>query len=109
GNCGSPIETEAGWLVLTHGVGPMRRYAIGALLLDREDPSHVLAHLPDPLLAPEEDEREGYVPNVLYSCGGMVHGGNLVLPFAFSDVGIRVALVRLPDLLDRLDEHRCDG
>ena len=109
GNCGSPIETEAGWLVLTHGVGPMRRYAIGALLLDREDPSHVIAHLPDPLLVPEEDEREGYVPNVLYSCGGMVHRGNLVLPYAFSDVGIRVALVRLPDLLDLLDEHRCDG
>ncbi len=109
GNCGSPIETEAGWLVLTHGVGPMRCYAIGALLLDREDPSHVIAHLPDPLLAPEEDEREGYVPNVLYSCGGMVHRDNLVIPYAFSDVGIKVALVQLPDLLDQLNEHRCDG
>ncbi len=109
GNCGSPIETEAGWLVLTHGVGPMRCYAIGALLLDREDPSHVIAHLPDPLLVPEEDEREGYVPNVLYSCGGMVHRDNLVIPYAFSDVGIKIALVQLPDLLDLLDKNRCDG
>ncbi len=109
GNCGSPIETEAGWLVLTHGVGPMRCYVIGALLLDLEDPSHVIAHLPDPLLVPEKDEREGYVPNVLYSCGGMVHRDNLVIPYAFSDVGIKVALVQLPDLLDQLNEHRCDG
>jgi predicted GH43/DUF377 family glycosyl hydrolase len=109
GNCGSPIETEAGWLVLTHGVGPMRRYAIGALLLDLQDPGNVIAHLPEPLLVPEEDEREGYVPNVLYTCGGMVHRDTLVLPYAFSDVGIKVALVRLPELIDRLAEHRCDG
>ena len=109
GNCGSPIETPAGWLVLTHGVGPMRRYAIGALLLDLEDPSQVIAHLPDPLLVPEEDEREGYVPNVLYSCGGMVHRDTLVIPYAFSDVAIKVALVQVPDLLDSLKEHSCDG
>jgi predicted GH43/DUF377 family glycosyl hydrolase len=109
GNCGSPIETPAGWLVLTHGVGPMRRYAIGALLLDLEDPSQVIAHLPDPLLEPEEDEREGYVPNVLYSCGGMVHRDTLVIPYAFSDAAIKVALVHVPDLLDSLKEHGCGG
>ena len=108
GNCGSPIETKAGWLVLTHGVGPMRRYAISAMLLDLENPGHVIAHLPEPLLAPEEDERDGYVPNVLYSCGGMVHREALVIPYAYSDVGIRVVLVQLPDLLDLLDEYRCD-
>jgi predicted GH43/DUF377 family glycosyl hydrolase len=106
GNCGSPIETEAGWLVLTHGVGPMRRYGIGALLLDLDDPSHVVAHLPDPLLMPEEDEREGYVPNVLYSCGSMMHREHLIIPYGFSDFGIKVALVHVPDLLDLLDEHR---
>ena len=109
GNCGSPIETEAGWLVLTHGVGPMRRYVLGALLLGLEDPSHVIAHLPDPLMIAEEDERDGYVPNVLYSCGGMVHNDHLVLPFGFSDMGTGIALVRLPDLLDLLNEHRCNG
>jgi predicted GH43/DUF377 family glycosyl hydrolase len=108
GNCGAPIETEAGWLILTHGVGPMRRYAIGAMLLDLDDPSHVVAHLPDPLLATAEDEREGYVPNVLYSCGTMVHRERLVIPYAFSDTGIRIALVGLSDLLGLLDEHR-DG
>ena len=109
GNCGSPIETEAGWLVLTHGVGPMRRYAIGALLLDRDDASHIIAHLPDPLIEPAEDEREGYVPNVLYSCGAMVHRDHLVLPYGFSDVGIRIARVCLSDLLDLLLEFPCDG
>jgi predicted GH43/DUF377 family glycosyl hydrolase len=109
GNCGSPIETEAGWLALTHGVGPMRRYAIGAMLLDLEDPSRVVAHLPEPLMVPEPDEREGYVPNVLYSCGSMVHRDHLVLPYGFSDAGIKVALIRLTELLDLLREHRCDS
>jgi predicted GH43/DUF377 family glycosyl hydrolase len=100
GNCGSPLETEAGWLVLTHGVGPMRTYAIGALLLDRDDPHRVIGELPTPLLAPDEHERNGYVPNVLYSCGGMIHGGRLLLPYGFSDAGIRVAIVELNALLD---------
>lgn len=109
GNCGSPLETEAGWLVLTHGVGPMRSYAIGAMLLDLEDPGRVIAQLPGPLLTPEEDEREGYVPNVLYSCGGMLHNDSLVIPYAFSDVGIKIAMVKMAELLERLDEHRCDG
>ncbi|MBI5504467.1 MAG: glycoside hydrolase family 130 protein, partial [Deltaproteobacteria bacterium] len=85
GNCGSPIETQAGWLVITHGVGPMRKYCIGAALLDLHDPTRVIGRLRQPLLAPESNEREGYVPNVVYSCGSLVHRGQLVLPFAISD------------------------
>ena len=102
GNCGSPIETDAGWLVLTHGVGPMRRYAIGALLLDLADPRRVIGHLPNPIIEPDEDEREGYVPNVVYTCGAIVHGGRLVVPYGFSDAGIAVAQVALADLLAAL-------
>jgi predicted GH43/DUF377 family glycosyl hydrolase len=102
GNCGSPMETEAGWLVITHGVGPFRRYALGAVLLDRDDPARVLGHLEEPLLSPTEDEREGYVPNVVYSCGSMIHAGNLVLPYGFADVGARVATIPIDDLLNRL-------
>ena len=98
GNCGSPVETDAGWLVLTHGVGPMRRYAIGAMLLDLERPERVLADLPQGLLEPDEAEREGYVPNVLYSCGGMVHDGLFWLPYGSGDV--RVGFASIP--LDRL-------
>ena len=108
GNCGSPIETEAGWLVLTHGVGPMRRYTIGAMLLDLEDPRRVIAHLPDPFMSPNDHEREGYVPNVLYSCGAMVHNDQLVLPYGFSDLGTGIALVPLNDLLAFLLDYRCD-
>jgi predicted GH43/DUF377 family glycosyl hydrolase len=102
GNCGSPIETDAGWLVITHGVGPFRRYTLGALLLDLDDPSRVIGHLKEPLLEPSEDERDGYVPNVVYSCGGLVHGDHLVLPYGYADVGAGVATVRLDDLLSRL-------
>jgi predicted GH43/DUF377 family glycosyl hydrolase len=106
GNCGSPIETAAGWLVLTHGVGPMRRYAIGAMLLDLADPQRVIGHLPRPLLEPDEEEREGYVPNVVYTCGAIVHGDQLVMPYGFSDAGIRIAQVNLADLLGALTTHR---
>lgn len=102
GNCGSPIETEAGWLVLTHGVGPMRKYCIGATLLDLADPSHVLGRLKEPLLRPEPDEREGYVPNVVYSCGSLVHNGMLIIPYAVSDTATRFASVPLGELLDTL-------
>jgi predicted GH43/DUF377 family glycosyl hydrolase len=102
GNCGSPIETDAGWLVLTHGVGPMRRYAIGALLLDLDDPHRVLGHLPEPLIEPTEDERSGYVPNVVYTCGGIVHAGRVVIPYGFSDCGVAVATVAVADLLEAL-------
>jgi predicted GH43/DUF377 family glycosyl hydrolase len=102
GNCGSPIETEAGWLVLTHGVGPMRRYSIGAMLLDLNDPQKVIGHLRVPLLEPDESERDGYVPNVLYTCGALVHGGQLLVPYGFSDAGIAVARLPLSDLLRAL-------
>ena len=102
GNCGSPIETEAGWLVLTHGVGPMRRYAIGALLLDLQDPHRVLGHLPEPLIEPAEDERAGYVPNVVYTCGAIVHAGRLVIPYGFSDCGVAIASLAVEDLLEVL-------
>ena len=102
GNCGSPIETEAGWLVLTHGVGPMRKYCIGAVLLDRNDPSIVLGRLREPLLGPAPDEREGYVPNVVYSCGAIVHNGTLILPYAVSDTATRFASVKLAELLSAL-------
>jgi len=101
GNCGSPIETEKGWLLLTHGVGPMRQYCIGALLLDLQDPSKVIGQLEQPLLAPNEAERDGYVPNVVYSCGGMVHGDQLVIPYAMSDFAVSFATVGLDDLLNQ--------
>jgi predicted GH43/DUF377 family glycosyl hydrolase len=104
GNCGSPLETEAGWLVITHGVGPLRRYTMGAILLDVEEPCRVIGHLDDPLLEPTEDERDGYVPNVVYSCGSMIHDKHLVLPYGFSDVGAGIATVSLDDLLTRLTE-----
>ena len=108
GNCGSPIETEAGWLVLTHGVGPMRRYAIGALLLDLHEPRRVIGRLSRPLIEPDEDEREGYVPNVVYTCGAIVHGDRLIVPYGFSDAGVRIAQLALSDLLDAL-KHDLSG
>jgi predicted GH43/DUF377 family glycosyl hydrolase len=102
GNCGPPIETPAGWLVLTHGVGPMRTYSIGALLLDLDDPTQVLGRLRTPLLSPDPDEQDGYVPNVVYSCGSMVHGETLVVPYGIGDAAIGMASVPLTDLLDAL-------
>jgi predicted GH43/DUF377 family glycosyl hydrolase len=102
GNCGPPIETDRGWLVLTHGVGPMRTYSIGALLLDLDDPARVLAHLESPLLAPAADEREGYVPNVVYSCGAMLHARTLWVPFGVGDARIAVARAELEDVLDAM-------
>ena len=102
GNCGSPLETEEGWLVITHGVGAMRRYSIGAALLDLEDPGIVRGRTNEPILVPNENEREGYVPNVVYSCGSMIHDGTLVLPYAMSDYASRVALIDLEELLSAL-------
>jgi len=102
GNCGSPIETDAGWLVITHGVGPMRKYCIGAILLDLEDPTRVIGRLREPLLSPEGDEREGYVPNVVYSCGSLVHGNELILPYAMSDTATGIASIPLESLLTAL-------
>jgi predicted GH43/DUF377 family glycosyl hydrolase len=104
GNCGSPIETEAGWLVLTHGVGAMRQYCIGAVLLDLDDPLKVIGRLPDPLIRPEGNEREGYVPNVVYTCGAMLHKKTLILPYAMSDVATAVSTLRIDDLLAALLE-----
>lgn len=99
GNCGSPIETPEGWLVLTHGVGPMRKYSLGACLLDLENPAKVIGRLKTPLLAPMANEREGYVPNVVYSCGGVIHGADLVIPYAMSDYASTFATVPLDDVL----------
>ncbi len=99
GNCGSPIETDEGWLLLTHGVGPMRQYFIGATLLDLDDPSRVIGQTARPLMVPTDEERSGYVPNVVYSCGGMVHNGTLIIPYAMSDVSSSFAVVPLDDLL----------
>jgi predicted GH43/DUF377 family glycosyl hydrolase len=103
GNCGSPIETDAGWLVITHGVGPMRKYCIGAALLDLEDPTRVIKRLRQPLLSPEGNEREGYVPNVVYSCGSLIHGGQLILPYAMSDKATAFASIPLTDLLAAME------
>ena len=102
GNCGSPIETDAGWVLLTHGVGTMRQYCIGAILLDKNDPSRVIGTLEEPLLSPTDEERSGYVPNVVYSCGGLVHNGNLVIPYGISDAATGFAVIRLDQLLERL-------
>ncbi len=106
GNCGSPIETEAGWLVITHGVGPMRKYCIGAMLLDLDDPSRVLSHLSEPLLSPEGNEREGYVPNVVYTCGALLHRGRLIMPYAMSDTAATIVTMDLNELLAALAAER---
>jgi predicted GH43/DUF377 family glycosyl hydrolase len=102
GNCGSPIETEAGWLVLTHGVGPMRKYALGAFLLDLHNPARVIGRLETPLLEPNANEREGYVPNVVYSCGALVHGRELIIPYAMADYASTFATVPLDDVLSAM-------
>jgi predicted GH43/DUF377 family glycosyl hydrolase len=102
GNCGSPIETTEGWLLLTHGVGPMRTYCIGAMLLDLRDPNRVIGILEEPLISPIEKDRDGYVPNVVYTCGAMVHNERLYIPFASSDTTTRFAVVSMDRLLNRL-------
>jgi len=102
GNCGSPIELDEGWLLLTHGVGPVRKYSIGAVLLDKDDPSKVLARSSEPLLQPEPAEREGYVPNVVYTCGAMRHTEQLILPYAVSDSFSNFATLKISALLQAL-------
>ena len=102
GNCGSPLETEEGWLMLTHGVGAMREYCIGAALLDLEDPTRIMGQLSQPLIAPNEEEREGYVPNVVYSCGSLIHNGKLIIPYATADSATTFASVDLKELLHHL-------
>ncbi len=99
GNCGSPLEIDEGWIVLTHGVGPMRQYCIGAMLLDLENPSKIIARLDEPLLTPHEKEREGYVPNVVYSCGAIIHNNELVIPYAMSDINSGIATIAIDKLL----------
>lgn len=103
GNCGSPLETPEGWLVLTHGVGPMRKYSIGAALLDLDDPARVLGRLREPLLCPDENERAGYVPNVVYSCGAVIHEGLLVIPYSMSDFATTFATVPVADVLAAME------
>ena len=102
GNCGSPIETDKGWLLITHGVGAMRRYCLGVSLFSLDDPSKELGRLKEPLLMPNDEEREGYVPNVLYSCGSIVHNGQLIIPYGLSDYGTGFATVPLEPLLDKI-------
>jgi predicted GH43/DUF377 family glycosyl hydrolase len=102
GNCGSPIELDEGWLLLTHGVGPVRKYSIGAALLDKRDPSKVLARSREPLLRPEPSEREGYVPNVVYTCGAIRHDDQIILPYAVSDTFSNFATIRIPALLQAM-------
>lgn len=102
GNCGSPIETEEGWLVITHAVGPMRRYCLSACLLDLNNPTIMIGRLPEPLLMPNPDEREGYVPNVVYSCGSIINNGKLIIPYGLSDYSSSFATVDLKSLLDQL-------
>ncbi|MEZ6043107.1 MAG: glycoside hydrolase family 130 protein [Planctomycetaceae bacterium] len=103
GNCGSPIETDVGWLVLSHGVGPLRKYCIGAFLLDLEDPGIVIGRLREPLLSPNANEREGYVPNVVYTCGAYLHGSELIIPYAMADHATGFATVPVEDVLAALE------
>jgi predicted GH43/DUF377 family glycosyl hydrolase len=103
GNCGSPIETDAGWLVLSHGVGPLRKYSIGAFLLDKDDPSRLIGRLKEPLVTPNENEREGYVPNVVYSCGAAVHNDQLIIPYAMSDYASTFGTIPLDQLLSSME------
>lgn len=105
GNCGSPIWTEKGWLIITHGVGPMRRYCIGASLFDLDDPTKEIGRLKEPLLMPLETEREGYVPNVVYSCGSVIHNNNLILPYAVSDYSTTYAVVEMEALFEALKNN----
>ena len=106
GNCGSPLETKKGWIMLTHGVGPMRKYCIGVSLLDLKDPSKIIGRLEEPLLAPREEEREGYVPNVVYSCGSIILNGELIIPYAISDSESHVASIPVDELLEKLLKQR---
>ena len=99
GNCGSPVETDDGWLVLTHGVGPMRQYCIGAILLDLDNPEKIIGRLNEPLITPREGEREGYVPNVVYTCGSLIHNNRLIIPYAMSDIASDIATVSVSELI----------
>ena len=103
GNCGSPIETDAGWLVLSHGVGPLRKYCIGAFLLDLNDPAMVIGRMREPLIQPNENERAGYVPNVVYTCGACLHGAELIIPYAMADHATGFATVPVDEVLNAME------
>ncbi len=102
GNCGPPIELDEGWLLLTHGVGAMRKYSIGAVLLDKKDPSKLLGRTVEPLLAPADEDREGYVPNVVYTCGALKHGDMLFMPYGVADSSVAFAFIPIAGLLDAM-------
>lgn len=106
GNCGSPIETDQGWILLTHGVGPMREYSIGVILLDIENPGKIIGNMSEPLLICSQEEREGYVPNVVYSCGSIIHNDNLIIPYAMSDTCSGIVTVSVSELLSRLTDKK---
>jgi predicted GH43/DUF377 family glycosyl hydrolase len=103
GNCGSPMKTSEGWLLITHAVGPLRTYVISALLLDLDNPDKVIGQLKEPLIIPNEDERNGYVPNVVYSCGSMIFNNNLIIPYAMSDSASSFATIQVSDLLGMMN------
>ncbi len=103
GNCGSPIETDAGWILLTHGVGPMRKYCIGIELLDLADPSKIIGRLEEPIIVPNEAEREGYVPNVVYTCGALIHNDELIIPYGIADSKTTIATISVPELLSHIN------
>jgi predicted GH43/DUF377 family glycosyl hydrolase len=102
GNCGSPIETDAGWIMLTHGVGPMKRYSIGIELLDLEDPTKIIGRLEEPIIVPNEKERDGYVPNVVYTCGALIHNDELIIPYGMADSKTTIATISVPELLSHI-------
>ena len=106
GNCGSPVETDDGWLVITHGVGPMREYVLGASLYTLNNPENEIGRLKTPLLVANSEEREGYVPNVVYSCGSIIHNGNLIVPYAMSDFASTYATIDLNELLNELKNSK---
>lgn len=106
GNCGSPVETEQGWILLTHGVGPMREYSIGVILLDLENPSQIIGNMNEPLIVCNQDEREGYVPNVVYSCGSIIHNDNLIIPYAMSDTCSGIATITLSELFNKMKREK---
>jgi predicted GH43/DUF377 family glycosyl hydrolase len=109
GNCGPPVETPRGWILLTHGVGPMRTYSMGAMVLDREDPSKIIGRLREPLLTPSESGREGYVPNIVYTCGSLLHGDDLFIPFALADKTTSLAVVNTDSLIDQAMKDHADS
>lgn len=106
GNCGSPIETDRGWILITHGVGPMREYSIGAALLDLENPAQIIGNMNEPLLVCNQEEREGYVPNVVYSCGSIIHNNNLIIPYAMSDTCSGIATITLSELFSKMQREK---